>query len=94
MLGSHRCLADQQRGSNGEPCLWFIVARFETTKSNTLGTGGGMRIDHDDASRIRRVIDIDIASCGRRSGDLSPPRAVANVRNSTRATWTLSPQNT
>jgi hypothetical protein len=94
MLRSHRCLADQQRGSNGEPCLRFIVARFEATKSNTLGAGGGTRIEHDDASRIRHVIDIDIASCWRRSGDLSPPTAVASARNSTRATSTLSPQNT
>jgi hypothetical protein len=57
MLGIHRGLADQQRGSNGEPCLRFIVARFEATKSNTLGTGGGMRIEHDDATLGTDAID-------------------------------------
>jgi hypothetical protein len=32
-----------------------------------LGTGGGMPVEHDDASRIRHAIDIDVASCWRRS---------------------------
>jgi hypothetical protein len=45
-----------------------------------LGTGGGMPVEHDDASRIRHVIDIDIASGWRRSGDLSPPTTDASAR--------------
>ena len=46
-----------------------------------------MRVEHADASRIRRVIDVDIASCGRRSGDLSPPTARSRRALNKEACW-------